>query len=99
MEAEMEQLKWRMDEVRDTAIVEYKESVNYRTFIGIAAIRFLTKERIKMRRLLRRLHNIEDMSFLEDINMESTFFNTDRDRKEEEKEVEQEEPLSQSLLG
>lgn len=45
--------------------------------ICYAAAEFLAKEKIKMRRLLRRAHNIEDLSCMENIDMELTFFGSD----------------------
>lgn len=41
-----------------------------------------------MRRLLRRAHNIEDLSFLNNIDIEPTFSDTDGDREEEGEVVE-----------
>lgn len=41
--------------------------------IGYATVEFLTKEKTKMRRLLKRAHNIEDLLYMENNDLELTF--------------------------
>lgn len=60
---------------------------------------FFTKERLKKKRLLRRHHQIEDMSFLNVTYEEPTFSCIDKDEKKEEEEVEQEELQRESPLA
>lgn len=98
LEDQEEQLKWKIEEAKDASVTKYKKLINYKMTLGTDASQFLTKERIKIKRLLRTLHKIKDLSFLDDINEVPTFSDTNTDRKEEGKEVEQEEPLRQSLL-
>lgn len=52
-----------------------------------------------MKRLIKRAHNIQDLFYLEIINLEPTFYDSDRDEEEEgekvEQEVEKDKPLQQ----
>lgn len=52
LEAEVEQLRWKVEEAKNASVAEYKESINYRMLISTSVTQFLAKERIKMRRLL-----------------------------------------------
>lgn len=88
----VEQLKLKMEGAKDVGVVEFKGSISYLMAIGQVAAEFLAKEKIKIRRLMQSAHNIEDLSFLDNINMEPTFFDINGDREEEIKEVEQVEP-------
>lgn len=47
---------------------------------------FLTKKRLKMKRLLQRHHQIEDLSYIDRINKEPTFSGAEEDEEEEERE-------------
>lgn len=60
--------------------------MEYQMFIGYAATMFLAKEKIKMRRILRRTYNIKDLSCLIDIDTEPIFY--DSSKEKEGKEVE-----------
>lgn len=56
----------------------------YKSFLTSTVTIFLTKEKIKMERLLRRHHNIENLSCLANVGDEPTFF-ADKGNKVREK--------------
>lgn len=91
-----------MEEAREGGVVKYKESIGYQIAIGYAVTKFLVKEKIKIKRLIKKAHNIEDLSCLENIDLEPTFSCYDEDEEEEGEEVEwkveQNEPPRQSSL-
>lgn len=51
-EDKIEQLKGKVEKAKEVKVDEYKESVDYRMSNGYAATEFLSKEKIKMRRLI-----------------------------------------------
>lgn len=99
LEAEVGELKAKMAEIKEAGIIKFKEFDAYKLELNMAAAQFLVKERLKIKRLLKKRHHIKDMSFLDGIVDELTFFDVDKGEEEEnEKEMEQEEPLRYSLL-
>lgn len=77
----------KVEKAKDTGVIEFKESISYWMAISYVVVEFLVKKKIKMRRIQRKAHNIEDLSFLDNINIKPTFFDNDRDTEEEGKEV------------
>lgn len=66
----MKRLSVEVSEAKSLSIVEYKELDAYKLDLEETASLFLMKERVKLQRLLRRLHQIEDMSILEKVEEE-----------------------------
>lgn len=65
-----------------TKVAKCKETMEHQMSIGYVVTKFLAKKKIKMRRLLQRAHNIEDLSCLEGIDLEPTFSVSNREEKE-----------------
>lgn len=100
LKVEMEGLKAEMSVTKKTNIVEFKELDTYKFELNSTTALFLAKERVKTKRLLRRLYEIEDMVFLDALDPEPTFFNAKDDKEEEEgKEVTQDEPTRGLFLA
>lgn len=75
-----------MSIAKETNITKFKESKKYKSDLTNTANLVLAKERIKTKRFLWKLYQIEDMSLFEKITKEPTFFDVRDDEKEEEGE-------------
>lgn len=82
----VEQLKNKVLNAKINGMAEYKQSIKYRMSIGYAAVEFLAKEKIKMRRLMWRAYNTMNLSCLVDINTEPFSLNLGGEEKDEEME-------------
>lgn len=88
LNAEVEQLKNEVFNTKINEVVEYNESNEYHMALGYIAVTFLAKTRIKMRRILRRAHNI-NRNCLEGIDNVPISSSSTREEVKEGKEMEQ----------
>lgn len=94
LKEKVEGLKTKVSETKKASIANFKKSDAYKSDLNTTTTRFFTSERIKMKRLLRKLYQIKDMSFLDKVAKEATFSNArDDEKKEEGEEITQEDPL------
>lgn len=86
LEAKVEELKTKVSETKKVNIDNFKESNTYKLALNIISTQFFAKERLKIKWLLRRHHQIKNLSFLNRIANEPTFSSIDKDKEEEEEE-------------
>lgn len=73
LEAKVKRLSVEVSKTKVFNVAMYKESSTYKLDLKAITGLFHTKERIKLQRLLQKLHQIEDMSILEKIDKELIF--------------------------
>lgn len=83
LEDEIKQLRNEVLEAKAARVAEFKDLVGYWMAIKYAATKFLAKEKIKMSQLIKKAHNIEDLSCLKNVNLEHTFSGSNGDKVEE----------------
>lgn len=72
----------KLDKVKKTSITEFKEFDAYKLDLNITVAQFFAKERLKTKQFLWKLHQIEDISFLDGIADELTFSNYNEEEME-----------------
>lgn len=88
---EVKRLRAKVSKTKGLSVTKYKGLGTYKSDLKATAGLLLVKERIKLRRLLRKLHYIEDMSILEKLDEEFIFSEGDG-AKERGEEVTQKDP-------
>lgn len=86
LKAKMEQRKNEVLNAKSNGVAECKGSNEYQMALGYA-MTFWAKEKIKIKRMLQRAHNI-NLSYLEGIETKPTFFGLASEEDEKGEEVE-----------
>lgn len=74
-------MRLKVEEARDARVTDFKELANYKMALNTIANQLFAKERLKMKRFYWRHYQIEDMSFLDDIDEEPTFSSANEDEE------------------
>lgn len=86
LEVEVKGLKTEELETKNIGITKFKEFKAYKSSFTLIVTMFLAKKKIKMKRLLQRHHNIENLSYLANVGDKPTFFTDGDDKAKEERE-------------
>lgn len=83
LEAKVGELKVKISKTKKASIIEFKQFDTYQLELNMTVTQFLAKERLKMKWLMWKHYQIEDITFLDGITNEPIFSDADEGKKKE----------------